>query len=141
MKRILSKLGPIFLLILNACNLALPSPIPLSTATPSVENTAPIPGDLGFGKITGKVTDVATGSPIPGANMKCEHFSYTSREKDRCHQITATDAEGNFLFEHVFFHDTDTITLIVNATGYKPFSQKYAQFTQPLLETEIQLSE
>jgi hypothetical protein len=115
--------------------------MPLSTATPFVENTSPIPGDLGVGKITGQVTDAATGSPIPGANVKCEHFSYTSREKDRCHQTTTADAEGKFLFEHVFFHDTDTITLTVEAKGYQSTSQKYNAFTQPLLEADIQLSE
>ena len=140
MKGILSKLAPIFLLILTACNLASPPPTPLSTATPFVENTAPIPGDLGFGKITGQVTDAATGKPIPGADVKCEHFSYTSREKDRCHQTTTTDAEGNFLFERVFFHDTDTITLTVEADGYPATSQKYNAFTLPLLEADIQLS-
>src|ERR1044071_1275911 len=101
-------------LLMYACVPLSPSP----TDTPSAEATIPIPGDLGFGKITGKVTDAATGQPIPDASVNCEHFSYTSRENDRCHQTTMTDAAGNFLFEHVFFHDTDTITLTVEAKGY-----------------------
>ena len=119
-------------LVLSAC---LPPP-----PSPTAEATIPIPGDLGFGKISGKVTDGASGLPISNAAVKCEHFSYTSREKDRCHQTTTTDAEGNFLFEHVFFHDTDTITLTVDAKGYQTTSQKFNSFTLPLLEANIQLS-
>jgi hypothetical protein len=114
----------------------------MNTSTPSpVEATAPIPGDLGFGKISGKVTDSVSGALIAGATVTCKHFSYTSKESDRCNRSTTTDQDGNFLFENIFFHDTDTITLIVEATGYKPTTLKYASFTQPVLEADIQLSQ
>jgi hypothetical protein len=129
------------ILLLGSCNLPNPTPIASSTETPAVEPTAPIPGDLGFGKISGNVTDSVTGAPIAGATVTCKHFSYTSKESDRCNRNTTTDQDGNFLFENVFFHDTDTITLIVEATGYKPATLKYASFTQPLLEADIQLSQ
>jgi hypothetical protein len=107
--------------------------------TPSAEVTALIPGDLGFGNISGRVIDSATGTPISGANVTCEHFSYTSKESDRCNGSTTTDQNGNFVFENVFFHDTDTITLTIEASGYQSTSLKYASFTQPLLEADIQL--
>jgi hypothetical protein len=114
----------------------------MNTSTPSpVEATAPIPGDLGFGKISGKVADSVSGAPIAGATVICKHFSYTSKESDRCNRNTTTDQDGSFLFENVFFHDTDTITLIVEAAGYQSVSMKYASFTQPLLEADIQLSQ
>ena len=136
-------------LILVPCNLPNPRPGSSSTETPlvntstsaPVEATAPIAGDLGFGKISGKVIDLVSGAPIAGATVTCKHFSYTSKESDRCNRSTTTDQDGNFLFENVFFHDTDTITLIVEATGYKPTTLKYASFTQPVLEADIQLSQ
>ena len=136
-------------LILVSCNLPNPRPSSSFTETPfvntstptPVEATAPIPGDLGFGKISGKVADSVSGAPIAGATVTCKHFSYTSKESDRCNRSTTTEQDGSFLFENVFFHDTDTITLIVEATGYKPATLKYASFTQPLLEADIQLSQ
>jgi Carboxypeptidase regulatory-like domain len=139
----------LLVLFLGSCNLPNPRPIVSSTVTPSVnirtspavESSAPIPGDLGFGKISGKVTDSVTAALIAGATVTCKHFSYTSKESDRCNRNTTTDADGSFLFENVFFHDTDTITLIVEAAGYKPVSLKYASFTQPLLKADIQLSQ
>jgi hypothetical protein len=139
----------LFVLIFVSCNLPNPRPSSSSTETPfvntgtpaPVEATAPIPGDLGFGKISGNVTDSVTGTPIAGATVTCKHFSYTSKESDRCNRNTTTDQDGSFLFENVFFHDTDTITLIVEASGYQSVSMKYASFTQPLLEADIQLSQ
>ena len=138
MKRILFQLVPLCVFV--SCSVVTSPLAHPSTDTPIAKATAPIPGDLGFGKITGTVTDSATGTPVANATVKCDHFSYTSREEDRCHQTTMTDQNGNFLFEQVFFHDTDTITLTVEAEGYQSFSQKYAQFTQPVLEANIELS-
>jgi hypothetical protein len=136
-------------LIFVSCNLSNPGPVSTSTKTPfaitsassPVESTAPIPGDLVFGEISGKVTDYATGVPIAGATVTCKHFSYTSKESDRCNRSTTTDQDGSYLLEYVFFHDTDTITLIVEATGYKPASLKPASFMLAVLKADIQLSQ
>jgi len=145
MKRNAFRFILLFVPILFSCNLPNPRLNDPSRETPFVPSstspTAPIPGDLGLGKISGKVTDSVNGTPIAGAMVTCKHFSYTSKESDRCNRSTTTDQEGNFLFEKVFFHDTDTITLIVEANGYQPVSLKYASFTQPLLEADIQLSQ
>jgi hypothetical protein len=130
-------------LLLYAC---VPASTP-STETPStnpntpptVEATVPIAGDLGFGKISGKVTDSATGALI-AESVTCKHSSYTSKEADHCYGSANADQDGAFLFENIFFHDTDTIILIVDAAGYKPTSMKYISFTQPLLEADIKLS-
>jgi carboxypeptidase family protein len=149
MKRNTSWLVLSRILSLVSCNIPNPSESTTETlfATTSTSSPAdstfptPITGDLGFGKVSGQVTDSATGAPIAGATVTCKHFSYTSKESDRCNRNTTTDQEGSFLFENVFFHDTDTITLIIEATGYKPASLKNASFTQPLLESDIKLSQ
>jgi len=86
---------PVLILILVACNLsnAGTTSTPASVATskptiiPSPEVTLPpIPGDLGFGNVTGKITDAVTGLPIANATVTCEHYSYTSKESDRCNR-------------------------------------------------------
>jgi hypothetical protein len=134
MKRNAFRFVSLFILFLLSCNLLNIRPTPMPADTPG-----PV-GDLGFGEVSGKVIDAATGAPILGAIVTCEHFSYTSSEADRCNQSTTTDQEGNFRFEHVFFHDTDTITLTVEAVGYNSMSSKYSSFTRPVLEVELQLS-
>jgi hypothetical protein len=44
-----------------------------------------------------------TDRPIAGANMTCKHFSFTSKEADRCNRSTTTGQDGNVLFEDIFF--------------------------------------
>lgn len=123
---------PILILVLVACNFINAGNTPVPTSTPTITPTATliaIPGDLGFGDITGKVTDAVTGLPIPNATVTCEHFSYTSKESDRCNRSTTTDENGVFLFDKVFFHDTDTIMLTGEAAGYQKVEMKQAFFT------------
>jgi len=140
---------PVLILFLVACNFAnagsatAPTAVATSTPTtvPSPEVTfAPIPGDLGFGNVTGKVTDAVTGEPIVNATVSCEHYSYTSREADRCNRTTTTNQDGVFLFEKVFFHDTDNITLTVEAPGYQTEKVKQAFITLNYLEVNISLN-
>jgi len=100
----------------------------------------PSAGDLGVGKITGVVTDGSTGVSIADATVTCTHFSYTTDTSKLCHQSVVTDAAGNFVFENIFFHDTDTITLTVQENEYNTFTAKYNSFTYPSLEANIQLS-
>jgi len=45
-----------------------------------------------------------------------------------------------FIFDNVFFHDTDTIKLIVQAAGYQPKEISRASFTLPDMETDIYLN-
>lgn len=152
MRRKYFRFFPILILILVACNFAkagttsVPAPTLVATSTPtnvpSPEATSPpIAGDLGFGNITGKVTDAATGLPIANATVTCEHSSYTSKESDRCNRTTTTDQDGVFLFEKVFFHDTDNITLIVEAPGYQTEKIKQAFFTWNTWEVNISLKQ
>ncbi len=148
MKRDPLRFIPLLILFLVSCNLAnirtafAPTETPSANAStsPAREATVPIPGDLGFGKISGRVTDSANGTPIAGATVTCEHSSYTSNEVDRCNRSVATDQDGNYLFENVFFHDTDTIILTINAEGYNSTTLRQASFTQAVFEANIQLT-
>ncbi len=139
---------PVLILIFGACNFVnagtTPTPNEVSTPTnvPSPEATLPpLPGDLGYGNVTGTVTDAATGQPVAGTTVTCVHYSYTSRESDRCNRTTTTDKDGIFLFEKVFFHDTDTITLTVSAPGYQLMEIKQAIFTMPEWKVDISLND
>ena len=82
-------------------------------------------GDLGWGEVHGVVTDSATGKAIPGATITCEHSSYTTQAN--CSGSQVTEIPGVFIFQQVFFHDTDRIKLTVTAPGYQPqeFSQNF----------------
>jgi hypothetical protein len=80
-------------------------------------------GDLGWGEVHGLVTDAVTGKVIIGATVTCEHSSYTS--PSRCSGSMETGIPGVYIFQKVFFHDTDTIKLTVSAPGYK--SQEFTQ--------------
>jgi len=139
MKWNLLRCFPVLILILVACNFAnaVSTPTPVATATVT---SNPLPGDLGFGDVTGKVTDAVTGLPIANATVTCEHYSYTSKESDRCNRVTITDQDGVFLFEKIFFHDTDTIKLIVEAAGYQSGEIKQSFFTWNDWKVDVSLS-
>jgi streptogramin lyase len=113
-------------LLLASCSPAgaLPAVTPISS-TPSP--TAWRAGDLGCGTISGTVTDSSTGDPIPGATVICEHSSYFPQAP--CDGRTTTLEDGSFVFENVFFHDTDRIVLAVAADGYVSRSVQSSFFT------------
>lgn len=138
-----------FCILLSACSLGLEVLTPVSTAstpisTPissspvSTMTVPPYMGDLGFGKIHGKITDAVTGAPIVGAIISCEHHSYTSPAI--CSGTTTTDVDGMYVFENVFFHDTDTIKLTIEAVGYQMQEIKKNFFTMPNMEVNISLT-
>jgi len=110
----------------------------LTATKGSSVSVPPSAGDLGWGKIHGKITDAVTGAPIAGATVMCSHNSYTSPA--RCSGSTTTNADGMFIFDNVFFHDTDTIKLIVQAAGYQPKEISRASFTLPDMEADIYLN-
>ena len=128
------------LLFLASCRpvVLVGTPSPTSSNTPPVEGTAiPIPGDLGWGAVHGKIVDGVTSLPIEEAMVKCEHSSYTS--PSLCKGVTTTNGDGMYSFESVFFHDTDRITLLVEAHGYTPLRFEQSFFTQPDFRADLKL--
>jgi len=104
----------------------------------SAGTTTPTPGDLGWGTIHGKVTDAVTGTPIFGATVICDDNSYTSPHP--CSGTTVTDTNGMFVFAAIFFHDTDTIKLTVQAPGYQTQEITKSAFITPDMEENFSLS-
>lgn len=111
---------------------AIPSNTPPPWAT-----IYPTAGDLGWGSVYGTIVDGHTGSPLEGATVECEHFSYTSPY--RCEGITTTNSDGIYSFTPVYFHDTDKITLLVEAPGYTPLRFEQAFFTRPEFQANLGL--
>lgn len=95
-------------------------------------------GDLGIGMIHGKVSDGSTGAPIMNASVTCEQHSYTSASP--CTGTVLTNANGEYAFNNVFFHDTDTIKITVQATGYQTREISSTAFTINDLALDIALS-
>jgi hypothetical protein len=110
----------------------------LSTAKSSSATEPLIPGDLGWGRVEGKIVDAITGLPISGANVTCAHSSYTSPAP--CSGTATTNAEGIYFFGNVFFHDTDTIKLTVQATGYQPQEFSQTAFTTSNMEANFSMT-
>ena len=122
------------LAITLSCQLA---KLPDGTATPTPIS---IVGDLGRGSIHGTVTDAATGAALPNVQVTCEHFSYNSPEPERCNRTTTTNPNGEYIFENVFFHDTDQITISVQSEGYAPATIKQTGFSYADLGSDFQMS-
>jgi hypothetical protein len=104
----------------------------------SVTSAPLIVGDLGWGTIHGKVLDVATGEPVIGATVTCQHSSYTSPTP--CSGTVITNAQGMYTFMNVFFHDTDTVKLTVQASGYQTQEITQTAFTVADMEKDVSLS-
>jgi hypothetical protein len=108
-----------------------------SNTPPAGMTVVPVPGDLGWGAVHGKIVDGTTNLPIEGATIKCEQFSYTS--PSLCNAVAITNADGIYSFVPVFFHDTDRITLFVEAPGYAPLHFEQSFFTQPDFHADLGL--
>ena len=111
---------------------AIPSSTSLAGATiiPSV-------GDLGWGSVYGVIRDGVTNRPIEGAIVRCEHSSYISQFP--CKGTSPTNGDGIYAFTSVFFHDTDRITLFVEASGYVSLRFEQAFFTRPEFHADLSL--
>jgi hypothetical protein len=111
---------------------AIPSntPPPWATVVPAV-------GDLGWGAVYGTIRDGLTSRPLDGATVTCQHFSYNSPY--RCDGVTFTDRAGAFIFTPVFFHDTDRITLFIDAPGYTPLEFEQTSFTRAEFHADLGL--
>jgi len=97
-----------------------------------------VPGDLGMGMVYGKITDAVTGAPIADATVTCEQYSYTSSSP--CSGTLGTPTSGIYTFNNVFFHDTDTITIRVQAAGYESKEVSQTFFTTNNWEANIALN-
>ena len=112
----------------------------LPSNTPPVNMTIiPGAGDLGWGSVYGTVTDGWTGKPVANAKISCLHSSYTTPENARCYGTTWTNDSGIYAFVPVFFHDTDIITLLVDAPGYKQLEFRQVFFTTAALKADLVL--
>ena len=98
------------------------------TATPTL---TPIlnAGDLGYGNVHGLVTDASNQVPIDGAVVTCSHSSYTSYPHCSGTRITSNGGYDSYYFTGVFFHDTDQITVSIDAPGYISQSVTQSFFT------------
>jgi hypothetical protein len=104
--------------------------LPWATIIPSV-------GDLGWGSVYGIIRDGVTNQPIEGATVRCEHFSYIFQFP--CNGTSPTNSDGIYSFTSVFFHDTDHITLFVEAPGYAPLRFEQDFFTRPEFHADLGL--
>jgi hypothetical protein len=112
--------------------------LPSRTAAQVVASTnRRIPGDLGIGTVHGKVTN-ASGAPVANATVICEHHSYNS--PSYCAGVLTTNAEGTFAFNNVFFHDSDTIKVTVQAAGYETITISQSAFTTNDWEANVVLN-
>jgi hypothetical protein len=90
-----------------------------TTPLPTPAPTHPPAGDLGWRTIQGTVqaTQGAMVIPLAGASVTCSHASYTVYL--HCSGTTATAADGHYSFGSIFLHDTDRVSVRVEATGYQ----------------------
>src|SRR5919109_1956960 len=110
--------------------------IPTNTPPAGATITAS-PGDVGWGSVYGTIVDGITGLPLEGATVRCEQISYASRYL--CNGVTTTDSEGKYIFNEIFFHDTDRIILIVEAPSYTPLRFEESFFTRAEFNTNLGL--
>ena len=96
-------------------------------------------GDLGWGEVHGVVTDAVTGMAIAGATVTCEHSSYSSTAPAICSGSVETGIPGVYIFQRVFFHDTDTIRLTVTAPGYQSQEISQNSFTRNDMTADFSL--
>lgn len=106
-----------FAMTIVACQTSIDSPMVAPTVPVSAIQTSVvlIPGDLGSREIRGTVRG-SNGKSIVGATVRCSHFAYNPRVS--CSGTQTTDADGAFTFGLVSLHDTDQVTIRVEASGY-----------------------
>jgi hypothetical protein len=111
------------------------APTPTNTP-PSWATVIPAAGDLGWGSLYGRIVDATTDLPLSGATVRCEQVSTTSLYP--CNGVTKTDNQGRYVFQPVYFHETDKITLFVEMPGYN--WMKYSGgVTEPNRQVDLEL--
>lgn len=108
-----------------------------SNTPPAGVTYIPSVGDLGWGSVHGVIRDATTFLPIEGATVHCGHSSYVVEY--RCQGVTTTNVDGLYSFTPVFFHDTDRITLIVEAPGYEILHFEESSFSHAELHADLAL--
>jgi hypothetical protein len=108
-----------------------------SNTPPAGVTLPPRAGDLGWGSVYGVILDGITMKPIEGATVRCEQASYVIEY--RCHGVTTTNQDGVYSFNPIFFHDTDRITLTIDAPGYVTVEYEQSSFTQAELHGDFGL--
>lgn len=109
---------------------------PSNTPPPGV-TIIPAAGDLGWGSVSGRIIDGASMQPLEGVMIRCEHYSYAT--ENRCKGVVTTKADGAYAFAPVFLHDTDRITLVVEATGYQTLRFEESFITQTDVHIDLGL--
>ncbi len=89
--------------------------------------TATYVGDLGERSIHGTIREAASNLPIANVIVSYEHFSYF---RPGSTVTTTTGANGEFVFDPLFLHDTDAVRVRVEAPGHA-----FAEIQRPGLET------
>lgn len=108
-----------------------------SNTPPAGVTYIPSVGDLGWGAVHGVIRDAITFLPIEGATIRCQHSSYITEY--RCQGVTTTNEDGLYSFTPVFFHDTDRITLIVEAPGYESLHFEESFFSHAEMYADLAL--
>jgi hypothetical protein len=121
MQNILGSL--VLLLSLTACATPETAPAPASTATRTPTTAPTFTPDPCTGwtcAVTGIVYagEARLGDEFEGATVTLQHNSYCS--PTRGEQQARTGVGGRFVFDDVFFHDTDRIQIEVASEGHEP---------------------
>jgi hypothetical protein len=70
--------------------------------------------------------------------VTCEQYSYASQAT--CSGAVTTNADGFYTFENVLFHDTDSVKLTVQATGYQSQEVTQTAFTMNEMQWDFSLN-
>lgn len=111
------------------------TPAPTSPPAATVEPTATVesagiapvedtpspepPGDLGMVTMTGtvRVSSGGTTVPVTGAQVSYDHASMARPERSSSGTVI-TDTAGQFMFDAIMLHDTDSVRITAEAPGY-----------------------
>ena len=117
----------------------------VATATPEVAlpaggdtPTVTAAGDLGEKAISGTVLVNQNGTLVPLAGVPVSYTHNSMASPDQASTgSTTSDATGQFAFDPIFLHDTDTVTMSVQVPGFVPQTVQrggYDTYTAPVFE-------
>lgn len=138
----------ILLVVEAGCTAGLGSPqtgdgCPAGTDCSSINLTltaaavTPMFGDLGWGTVSGRVTNTIDGSAIAGATVTCAQRS--NHPVSLCSGSVLSAKDGSFIFPHIFFHETDAIELSASHPQFGGNFIRQEFFTHPSLVINFSL--